>query len=214
MVVIITNIEAEHLDAYGGSFDKLKENFIKFVHRLPFYGLAIICYDDPILRELLPYLERRVITYGFHPRAEVVITDYQQIGFKSSFAVNFCKSREIWNLTFNLPGKHYVSNSVASIIAAREIAKIDQKTVANSLSNFSGVKRRMECYGEVNLLGKRILLIDDYGHHPTEILATAKALMAKKYNGVSFDPRHFSKSQKTPLFVFIIQSQAEAQALF
>ncbi len=176
MVVIVTNIEAEHLNAYGNDFEQLKNGFVEFIQRLPFYGLAIICYDDPTLKSLIPRMGRRVVTYGFDSKADVVITNYQQNGFRSSFAVHFRKTGEIWHLNLNLPGQHYVSNSVASIIAAREIAKVSPKIIADSLNHFSGVKRRMERYHDVNIAGKQVLLIDDYGHHPTEIKVTLQTL--------------------------------------
>ncbi|TEA27210.1 UDP-N-acetylmuramate--L-alanine ligase [Candidatus Schmidhempelia bombi] len=174
MVSIVTNIEADHMDTYGGNIDNLKQTFINFLRNLPFYGLAIMCIDDPINRELLSVVGRKIITYGFSEEADVVIKDYRQeksVGFFTVYRPN----RDELSVTLNAPGRHNVLNATAAIIAATEDGISDDAILA-ALANFEGTGRRFDFLGHYKHKdGGDIMLVDDYGHHPSEVDATIKA---------------------------------------
>lgn len=175
MVVVLTNIDADHLVAYENDFEKLKLGFVNFIHNLPFYGLLIACVDDPGVREILPLIHRSVITYGLEHEA-----DFQAINVKQkSGTVNFEVKRpnNIRNLQVKLemPGKHNVLNSLATIALASEEGVKDQ-AIVNGLANFSGVGRRFEIHGRFKARCGSFLLVDDYGHHPSEVHATVEAV--------------------------------------
>lgn len=174
MVAIITNIDADHMDTYDGNFQKLKQSFIEFLRHLPFYGLAIVCLDDPIIRSILPDIMRPVITYGFSKDADIQITSFQQKETKNYFSV-LRKNRTPLDILLNLPGQHNALNAVAAIAIATEL-NIKDKVIQTALAKFSGVDRRFQILGEFNLKKGRVLLIDDYGHHPREIAATLKTI--------------------------------------
>jgi UDP-N-acetylmuramate--alanine ligase len=174
MVAIITNIDADHMDTYDGNFQQLQQSFIEFLHHLPFYGLAIVCLDDPVIRSILPNIMRPVITYGFSKDADLQITSFQQQGIKNHFTV-LRKERKPLPITLNLPGQHNALNAVAAIAVATEL-NIEDKAIQIALEQFSGVDRRFQILGEFKLKKGEVLLIDDYGHHPNEIAATLKTI--------------------------------------
>lgn len=175
MTTIVTNIDADHMETYQGNFDRLKQTFIEFIHHLPFYGLAVLCYDDPIVREIMPKLSRPIRTYGLDSNADVYAFDLKQIGTQNYFNVRRPNGLPILNITLNLAGEHNVLNALAAITTATE-AGIPDKAILEALENFSGVGRRLQIYGEYQTDQGKILLIDDYGHHPREITATIKAI--------------------------------------
>ncbi len=175
MTTVVTNIDADHMETYQGDFERLKQTFIEFIHHLPFYGLAIVCYDDPIVREIIPKLSRPVRTYGFDQSADVYAFDLKQIGTQNYFKVQRPNGLPVLNITLNLAGEHNVLNALAAITTATE-AGIPDKAILEALKNFSGVGRRLQIYGEYHTSQGNILLIDDYGHHPREITATIKAI--------------------------------------
>lgn len=174
MVSIVTNIEADHMDTYHGKIDNLKQTFISFLRNLPFYGLAIMCYDDPINRELLPIVGRKIITYGFTEGADILIKNYRQILNRSYFTV--CRQGySNLEIDLNAPGKHNALNATAAIIAATEDG-IDDQAILTALSNFEGTSRRFDFLGFYpHPLGGDIMMVDDYGHHPSEVNATIQA---------------------------------------
>ncbi|WP_085164926.1 UDP-N-acetylmuramate--L-alanine ligase [Gilliamella bombi] len=174
MVSIVTNIEPDHMDTYQGNVDNLKQTFISFLHNLPFYGLAIMCYDDPINRELLPIVGRKIITYGFSEEADVVIKNYRQERGVSYYTV--CRpDRQDLRIELNAPGKHNALNSAAAIIAATEDG-IDDESIINALAKFAGTSRRFDLLGIFpHVDGGDIMMVDDYGHHPSEVNATIQA---------------------------------------
>lgn len=174
MVSVVTNIEADHMATYEGDFNKLKKTFIEFLHNLPFYGMAIMCIDDDVIRELLPVVGRSVLTYGFSADADFVITDVQERGLRTTFSVNRPGGLEAIKVTINMPGYHNVLNAAAAIAVATDEG-IDDLAIQRGLEKFEGVGRRFQVYGEFEIEDGNVLLVDDYGHHPTEVEATIAA---------------------------------------
>lgn len=175
MVSVVTNIEADHMETYGGDFKNLENNFVDFLHNLPFYGLAVLCIDDKTIEELIPRITRPIITYGFSEHADVRAIDFEQTGTQSHFSVIRKEKSEALDITLNLPGKHNVQNALAAIAVATEDG-VDDLSIKNALAKFEGIGRRFQLYGEFNVDNKNITLLDDYGHHPSEVDATIKAI--------------------------------------
>jgi UDP-N-acetylmuramate--alanine ligase len=175
MVTVVTNIEADHMSTYGGDFENLKKYFIDFLHNLPFYGLAVLCIDDPVVRELLPRISRPKITYGFSTDADFRITNLSQEQQITQFEVMRKEAKDKLKITLNMPGRHNALNATAAIAIATDegIAAAD---IQSGIENFSGVGRRFDVQGEFAVEGGTVMLIDDYGHHPTEVAATLRAL--------------------------------------
>ena len=175
MVAVVTNIEEEHMATYGGNFENLKKHFIDFLHNLPFYGLAVLCIDDAAVREILPSISRPKLTYGFSKDADFRIVNLVQNGRATNFEVQRRDESETLKITLNMPGRHNALNATAAIVVARDEG-IDGKHIRNGIKNFSGVSRRFDVQGEFQVKNGKVMLIDDYGHHPTEVAATLKAL--------------------------------------
>lgn len=175
MISVITNIDQDHMGTYQNDFECLKKAFIEFLHRLPFYGLAVLCIDDPIVREILPHLSRPVLTYGMSLDADFRTSAYNQVGTVTQFVVERPKGQVPLTITLKLPGRHNVLNALAAIAIATEL-KIQDKAIIEALEHFAGIGRRFQIYGELPLVqGGRVTLVDDYGHHPREIAATLQA---------------------------------------
>lgn len=174
MISIVTNIDADHMGTYHNNFDQLRHAFLEFLHRLPFYGLAVLCLEDPEVRRILPEVSRPFVTYGFDEEAEFRATLILQVGTKMHFVVERPEMNKL-EITLNLPGKHNVLNALAAIAVASEL-KISDQAIQRALENFSGIGRRFQIYGDFVLQkGGSVTLIDDYGHHPREIAATIQA---------------------------------------
>lgn len=173
MVSIVTNIEADHMDTYGGNFDTLKQTFIDFLHNLPFYGQAILCIDDPVIRELIPQVSRQVITYGFSDDADVRIENYQQNGQQGKFTV-VRNNKANLDITLNIPGRHNALNAAAAIAVATE-DDIGDEAILTAMANTQGTGRRFDHLGEYQTGNGNVMLVDDYGHHPTEVQVTINA---------------------------------------
>lgn len=174
MMTVVTNIDADHLDTYQGDFSKLEDTFIEFLHNLPFYGVAIVCLDCPVIEKLIPRISRTVITYGVNPKADFVLYDYKPHENKSSFKVK-TKSGQILEVSLALTGLHMAKNATAAIACALEEG-IDTKYILEALQSFEGVGRRFTRYGRFLCNNKSISIVDDYGHHPSEIKATIDAI--------------------------------------
>jgi UDP-N-acetylmuramate--alanine ligase len=175
MISIVTNIDEDHMGTYGNDFARLKSTFIEFLHRLPFYGLAVLCIDDPIVQEILPQLSRPVITYGLSKEADFKTESYIQSGMRAQFVVDRPKGQPPLSVTLNLPGRHNVLNALAAIAVASEL-KVQDRAIIEALENFAGIGRRFQILGEFPLSkGGQVTLVDDYGHHPREIAATLQA---------------------------------------
>ncbi|MCW5590005.1 MAG: UDP-N-acetylmuramate--L-alanine ligase [Legionellales bacterium] len=170
---IVTNIDADHMSTYQGNFEKLKQTFIDFLQHLPFYGLAVLCYDDPHVRSIIPKLSRPIITYGFSADADIQALNFTQEVTQSRFVVNAKPFHKQFHVVLNLPGKHNVLNALAAITIALEVG-VQTAFIQKCLAAFSGVGRRFQLYP----LENDILLVDDYGHHPTEVNVTIQAARA------------------------------------
>ncbi|MGF1772957.1 UDP-N-acetylmuramate--L-alanine ligase [Vibrio wakamikoensis] len=196
MVSIVTNIEADHMDTYGGDFDTLKQTFIDFLHNLPFYGQAVMCVDDPVVRELIPSVSRQVITYGFSEDADVRIENYRQEGQQGKFTV-VRKGRDNLEITLNIPGEHNALNASAAIAVATE-DNISDEAIVKAMLGTEGTGRRFEHLGEFETGNGRVMLVDDYGHHPTEVDVTIKAARngwADKRLVMVFQPHRYSRTR-------------------
>ena len=174
MIAIVTNVDADHLGTHGGDFEKLKASFVEFLHNLPFYGLAVICVDDREAAALVPQVARPYVTYGFDERADVRAVDVERHGALSSFRVLRPRTERPLEITLNLPGRHNVLNALAAIAVATEL-EIDDAAIQRALAGFQGIDRRLQVLGDVAGQFGRVTLVDDYGHHPTEIGATLEA---------------------------------------
>mgnify|MGYP001823478072 FL=1 len=174
MVTVITNIEADHMETYGGDFSVLRRTFLEFLHNLPFYGVAVLCIDDPVIREMLPEVSRQVLTYGFHEEADYRITDLEPRGLSTAFTIQRPSGAAPLPITLNMPGSHNVLNATAAVVVACDEGLADGAMQAG-LSTFDGVGRRFTGLGEILFPAGAALLVDDYGHHPTEISATLES---------------------------------------
>lgn len=201
MVAIITNIEADHMDTYQGDFENLKQTFINFLHNLPFYGRAVMCIDDPVIRELLPRVGRQITTYGFSDDADLRITDYRQDGVRGSFTLTRQEKADL-RVELNAPGRHNALNAVAAIAVATEEG-INDESILQAMLQFQGTGRRFDdlgLYDLANVNGKtgEVMLVDDYGHHPTEVDATIKAARAgwpDKRLVMVFQPHRYTRTR-------------------
>ncbi len=175
MISIVTNIDQDHMSTYENDFAQLKKTFLDFLHRLPFYGLAVLCIDDPVVREMLPAISRPVITYGLTDEADFYTSGYTQHGMKTTFEVHRPKGLPPITVTLNQPGRHNVLNALAAIAVASEL-KVQDRAIADALQHFAGIGRRFQIYGDFDLTtAGKVTLVDDYGHHPREIAATLQA---------------------------------------
>ena len=196
MAAIVTNIDADHMDTYGGSFDVLKDTFIKFLQKMPFYGLAVVCGDDANIREIMPRIARPVLTYGFNEDNDIRAIEIEQIGMQSHFTV-LRKGRDPLKLTINLPGLHNILNALAAIGIATDEG-VSDAAIARALESFSGVGRRFQVHGQFALGEGDVKLVDDYGHHPKEVEATIKAARASHPDRrlvMMFQPHRFSRTR-------------------
>ncbi|MDO6640347.1 MULTISPECIES: UDP-N-acetylmuramate--L-alanine ligase [unclassified Shewanella] len=196
MVSVVTNIEADHMDTYGGDFEKLKTTFVDFLHNLPFYGVAVMCIDDEVIQEIMPRVGRQVVTYGFSEQADVQALNFKQVGHQSQFSVRR-KNRDDLDIVLNLPGEHNVLNALAAIAVASE-DEIDDEAIVTALADFEGIGRRFQHLGEFDTANGKVMLVDDYGHHPSEVLATIKAARAgwpDKRLVMAYQPHRYSRTR-------------------
>ncbi|WP_084332438.1 UDP-N-acetylmuramate--L-alanine ligase [Marinobacterium jannaschii] len=175
MVAIVTNIDADHMETYGGDFGTLKKTFIDFLHNLPFYGLAVMCVDDPVVREIMPSVSRPMLTYGFSEEADFQAFDLQQHGMYTRFRVRRPKGHAVLDVTLNMPGRHNVQNALAAIAVATDEGLSDA-AICQALEKFAGVGRRFQVLGEIKAKDGLATLVDDYGHHPREVKAVINAV--------------------------------------
>jgi UDP-N-acetylmuramate--alanine ligase len=174
MLAIVTNVDADHLGTHGGDFEKLKASFVEFLHNLPFYGLAVICSDDANARSLIPQISRPYLTYGFDADADVRAVDIERLAGRSRFTVLRPRGAPPLAVTLNLPGRHNVLNALAAITIATEL-EVEDAAIQRALAGFQGIERRLQWLGDVETGAGKLTLVDDYGHHPTEIAATVEA---------------------------------------
>jgi UDP-N-acetylmuramate--alanine ligase len=189
-IAVVTNIDPEHLDFYG-THDNLKAAFLEFIERVPFYGLAVLCLDHPDVQDLLPRVNRRHITYGLSSQADYSARNIGFHGLHTSF-VGYRRNKPLGEFVVRMPGQHNVLNCLAAIAVADEL-EVPLDVIKESLSTFHGVARRFTVTAEVN----GITLVDDYGHHPAEVVATLEAAR-RAYPGrvlVAFQPHRYTRTQ-------------------
>lgn len=177
MLAVVTNIDADHMSTYDGDIEKLRQGFIDFLHNLPFYGLAILCIDDPGVKAVLGQVGRSIVTYGINSEADVRAENIRFGAGTATFQVVRQNRDEALEICLRLPGLHNVNNALAAIAVAGELQIADQ-AVIDALEKFEGIDRRFQIYGDINTDSGKVLLVDDYGHHPTELAATIDAARA------------------------------------
>jgi UDP-N-acetylmuramate--alanine ligase len=197
---VVTNIDADHMDTYGHDFGKLKLAFVEFLHKMPFYGAAVVCVDDPAIREILPQIARPITSYGFSEDAQVRALNVRAVDTQMHFTVQRRNGVELPDLdvVLNLPGRHNVLNALAAIGIAVELGVPDE-AVQQALAEFKGVGRRFQRYGEAALpSGGSCTVVDDYGHHPVEMAATLSAARGA-YPGrrlvLAFQPHRYTRTR-------------------
>jgi UDP-N-acetylmuramate--alanine ligase len=200
VMAVVTNIDADHMDTYGHDFERLKGAFIEFLHRMPFYGAAILCVDDPALNSILAQVSRPITSYGLSEGAQVRAHDVRPDGARMRFRVTRRNGVELPDLdiVLNLPGVHNVRNALAAISVAVELGVPDQALV-KALAEFKGVGRRFQSHGEVHLpQGGAYTLIEDYGHHPVELEATlsaARGAFPGRAIRIAFQPHRYTRTR-------------------
>lgn len=216
ILAVVTNIDADHMETYGHDFSKLKQAFVDFIEHLPFYGMVMLCVDDVNICDILPSISKPVTTYGFADNAQIRAVDVRHQDGKMHFTA-LCRqngqSRDL-DIILNLPGRHNVQNALAAIAVGQEIGVTDD-AIISALSEFEGVGRRFQCYGEIPLAGgDTFTLIDDYGHHPIEIQATVNAVRGA-FPGrrllLVFQPHRFTRTHG--LFEDFVKVLSEVDAL-
>ncbi len=200
VMAVVTNIDEDHMETYGHDFEKLKSSFIEFLHRMPFYGAAIVCIDDAAVRAIVPSLARPVITYGLTEEAQIRAVDVHARNGQMTFTVHLNNegSKSAFPIELNLPGLHNVRNALAAVAVALEL-EIDVASIQKALAQFRGVDRRFQNYGDLTLADGRVFtLVDDYGHHPVEMKATIEAARGA-YPGrrlvLAFQPHRYSRTR-------------------
>ncbi|MFN5011767.1 MAG: UDP-N-acetylmuramate--L-alanine ligase, partial [Gammaproteobacteria bacterium] len=197
LIAVVTNIDNDHLATHDGDFSRLRQSFVDFLHNLPFYGLAVLCIDDAEVRGVLPRITRPVVTYGTSPDADVRAVEVDRRGAQTSYRVLRPGRTEPLAITVNLPGAHNVLNSLAAVAVASELG-IDDAAIQRGLERFQGVDRRLQVVGVVSAGEGSAVVVDDYGHHPTEIRATLDAVR-QAYAGrrivLAFQPHRYTRTR-------------------
>lgn len=197
MMAVVTNIDQDHMETYGGSYGRLKETFIKFLHQLPFYGLAVLCSDDLGVQEILADISKPVKTYGVNEAADVRAINIVQDGLRTHFTVLRWGGLPELQVTLNLPGWHNMLNALAAITIATTLG-VDDQAIIKALSEFKGVGRRFQINGDLEYQGGKLTLVDDYGHHPRELAATLEALRQAwptRRKVVVFQPHRYTRTR-------------------
>ncbi len=213
MTAVVTNIDADHMATYGGDFGKLRQTFIDFLHHLPFYGIAVMCVDDAVVREILPEVTRQVVTYGIDSEADIRATNLRQDGLYTHFTVSRPGQPEWLEVTLHMPGHHNVLNALAAIAVAHEVG-VSDAAICRGLEQFTGVGRRFTLTAEVETAHGKVQLVDDYGHHPREVAATiqaARAAWPERRLVVVFQPHRYSRTRD--LFEDFTEVLTEVDAL-
>jgi len=222
MISVVTNIEADHMHTYGGDFGKLKQTFIDFLHNLPFYGAAVLCIDDPVVREISPAISRALLTYGVSEDADYRAVNIRQEGMQNRFTVIRPGELSELDICLSMPGHHNVLNALAAIAVASDEG-VDDTAIQRALEEFQGVGRRFQVYGDFDIArkaekpegrGASVMLVDDYGHHPSEVEATIKAIRTgwpEKRLVMIFQPHRYSRT--SDLYEDFVKVLAEVDVL-
>ena len=213
MISIVTNIDADHMDTYDGDFEKLKQTFVEFLHHLPFYGTAVLCIDDENVAAIIPEVTRPFKTYGFSEAADYRATNVEHDGIVCRFSVSSPEKEDWLQINMNMSGDHNIQNAMAAIVVAHQLG-VDDQSILDALVSFSGIARRFQVYGNLTFTSKgdatgegkdkapdndrSVLLIDDYGHHPTEIKSMLKTIRDSWPNNrmvVVFQPHRYTRTR-------------------
>ena len=200
VMAVVTNIDADHMETYGHDFARLKQAFVEFIHRMPFYGAAVVCIDDPGVRSILPLVSRPVVTYGLIEEAMVRAVNLRAEGSQMHFDVQRRDAQVLPDLQIrlNLPGQHNVLNALAAIAVATEL-ELPDAAIVKGLAEFHGVGRRFQPYGDLPATGGgTFTLIDDYGHHPVEMAATlsaARGAFPGRRLVLAFQPHRYTRTR-------------------
>ncbi len=197
---IVTNIDADHLPTYNGDFEQLLQVFVDFIHQLPFYGLAVVCVDDPGVRQIMPRLQRPLKTYGFSEAADYAVLQYRQEGIQTFFSVRL-PDAQVVDLCLNLPGRHNALNATAVLAVAMEEG-VPLSAIQRAFSSFEGVGRRFQIWGSYPIPqgAGHFLMMEDYGHHPKELAATLEAVRAawpERRVVMVYQPHRYTRTQDT-----------------
>jgi UDP-N-acetylmuramate--alanine ligase len=205
MVSIVTNIDADHMSTYGGDFAKLENTFVEFLHNLPFYGVAVMCVDDPVVRRILPRVTRTLLTYGIDQQnADFRAEDLVHEGMRTHFTAYRPAPHAPLKVTLSIPGRHNVLNALAAIAVATD-ERVPDKAIVDALAKFQGVGRRFQVYGTFDVVkaagntAKGVTLVDDYGHHPREVQATVAALRKvwpERRAVMLYQPHRYTRTQE------------------
>lgn len=213
MVSVVTNIEADHMETYGFDFEVMKKTYIEFLHNLPFYGLAVMCIDDEVIRGLLVDVARPLLTYGFSDDAAYRISDLRAERRQCHFVIDRPDGLSSLNISLNIPGRHNALNAAAAIAVASDEGISDQ-AIIDGLFKFGGVGRRFEVIGDYPVEGGNAMLVDDYGHHPTEVKATIQAVRdgwPEKRLVMVFQPHRYTRTRD--LYEDFVQVLSEVDVL-
>ncbi len=197
LIAVVTNIDADHLENYGGDFARVREAFSDFLHRLPFYGLAVLCIDDPEVAALAQTVPRQLMTYGFAEGADVRATAIRSDAGRMRFTLHLPQTEHPLEIELNLPGHHNVLNALAAAAIGWQLG-VDPQAIARALKQFGGVGRRFNLHGEISVHGGKALMVDDYGHHPRELAAVFDAVRQgwpERRLVVGFQPHRYSRTR-------------------
>ncbi len=197
MVAIVTNIDADHMETYENDFSRLKKTFVEFLHNLPFYGLGVMCTDDPVVCEILPEVSRPIITYGVNEEADYRAENIRQEGMCTRFTAKRPEGFADLEISLNMPGHHNVLNALSCIAVATDEGIADG-AICKALEEFEGVGRRFQILGDVPVSGGDVMLVDDYGHHPREVNAVVKAVREgwpEKRLVMIYQPHRYSRTR-------------------
>jgi UDP-N-acetylmuramate--alanine ligase len=197
MIAIVTNIDQDHMETYGGDFQRLKDTFLEFLHHLPFYGLAMLCLDDPGVRDILPKVNKPVKTYGVAEEADIRAVAIARQGLSSRFSVLRAGCARPLDIVLNLPGHHNILNALAVVGVATELG-VQDRDIQRALAGFKGIGRRFQINGERPYGDKTLTFVDDYGHHPREVAATldsARQAWPDRRLVLVFQPHRYTRTR-------------------
>ena len=215
MLSVITNIEEDHMETYEGDFSKLKQTFVEFLHNLPFYGLAVICIDDEVIRELINKINRPIRTYGLNESADIRAINIKHEGVLTKFTVVTPDNPTGLEIASKLPGDYNVLNTLAAISVAYEIG-VSNEAIQTAFANFEGIGRRFEIYGEIKTNNGVVTHVDDYGHHPSEVAAVLKAIRSGWRDHrlvVVFQPHRYTRTRDLFEDFAMVLSEADVLVL-
>lgn len=198
MVAVVTNIDEDHMATYHGDIERLKNYFVEFLHNLPFYGLAVLCIDDPVVADILPRISRPTLTYGFSDKADFRIVNLRQHQLVTRFDVVRPDGMSTLELALEMPGRHYALNATAAVVVASD-ERVSDASIVHGINHFSGVGRRFEVLGDFPLPRQgKVMIVDDYGHHPREVQATISAIRAgwpERRLVMVYQPHRYSRTK-------------------